>query len=116
MILVLNLIVCFGAVLTTAYKSPVGECTVPGQYLADSDDCTIFYECSSTLSPIRLNCSTGLCWNEATSECDFPGNVPCCSGAQTTVLPTTILPPDTTVPPETTETGSTEKPSTTVVS
>ncbi|GAB6029505.1 hypothetical protein CHUAL_005259 [Chamberlinius hualienensis] len=80
MLLIANLIVCFAVVLTTAYRSPIGQCTAPGQFLPDSQSCYAFYECDSDLKPELFICSDTLCWNQLLGKCDYPENVPCCSG------------------------------------
>lgn len=86
--LALKVVFLYAFLALPSHQSPDGKCTETNQFLPDTANCTVFYECSSSLSPIEFVCESGLCWNQATSECDFPYNVPCCSGPPT-ASPTT---------------------------
>lgn len=56
-------------------KNPIGKCpNIDGEtptYLADSEDCGIFYECSAGRA-ILMECPSDLCFDLRLNVCTFP--------------------------------------------
>jgi len=76
-----------GAIIRSNLKVPysaVGECPEKEElgiptYLPDSNNCTIYYECSNGHA-IPNVCPGELLWNTDLNTCDFPNNVDCEKG------------------------------------
>ncbi|XP_032218734.1 chondroitin proteoglycan 2 isoform X2 [Nematostella vectensis] len=51
-----------------------------GNY-ADSSNCNLYITCSNGFTIANRHCPTGLAFNEAIGMCDYPSNVPGCSGS-----------------------------------
>ncbi|NSL88671.1 chitin binding peritrophin-A domain-containing protein [Chitinophaga solisilvae] len=72
--LILAAVLAMGAYVSHA--SVVGTCANQGQYLSDSKDCTIYYECDAALVPVKRHCGPGLEWDCIRQMCTYPSIVP----------------------------------------
>ncbi|CAI5452902.1 unnamed protein product [Caenorhabditis angaria] len=58
--------------------SEVGGCGVHGAFIADSDNCSIFYRCVWGRR-VEMTCPSGTVFNPSLSVCDWPSSVPSCN-------------------------------------
>jgi len=65
--------------------------TISGKPFQNPEDCGSFYQCSNGYRTSQ-NCAEGTVFNPALSVCDWPQNVPECSGDETTEAPETEAP------------------------
>ncbi|CAL2028025.1 unnamed protein product [Caenorhabditis brenneri] len=56
-----------------------GVCTEHGSFIADVDDCKVFYRCVWGRKVV-MKCPSGTVFNPLLSVCDWPSAVPSCSG------------------------------------
>jgi len=59
----------------TPPKPEPGKCTAAGQTVGCTDNCQDFIQCTSSTGGVRRSCASGLLFNTATSNCDWPANV-----------------------------------------
>ncbi|MER7850562.1 carbohydrate-binding module family 14 protein [Kitasatospora sp. NPDC096077] len=50
-------------------------CEFDSQLLPDPTDPSKFYECTSDLQPVEMQCPAGLVFNPETNLCDWPAHV-----------------------------------------
>lgn len=82
-----------------------------GYIFPNVNDCSSFYQCVHGHAVV-IQCQSGLLFNVATGNCDWPGNVVCASTTQApvTAVPTTLAPssskPSSTAPTTPTSAGT----------
>ncbi|GAB6019510.1 hypothetical protein CHUAL_001086 [Chamberlinius hualienensis] len=50
-------------------NSPAGECSYPGQAFGDTEDCKVFYICTTDNQPQKFTCAVGLCYDQGFNQC-----------------------------------------------
>uniref|UniRef100_A0A5S6QZQ3 Chitin-binding type-2 domain-containing protein n=1 Tax=Trichuris muris TaxID=70415 RepID=A0A5S6QZQ3_TRIMR len=56
------------------------DCTVEGEFIADPNDCTVFYRCTHGRR-IKFTCPPGTGFNPQINVCDWKSNIPSCKGS-----------------------------------
>lgn len=56
--------------------SYLGVCQEDGEFLPDTANCSVFYECEGPI-PYALACPMNTCWNKGEGLCDFTCDCQC---------------------------------------
>lgn len=65
-----SLFLCMALLLSmVVWAKPVKTCEKSGEYIVDAEDEEVYYECSASLSPIKLICTAGMVFVEILKMC-----------------------------------------------
>nr|P0DPW3.1 RecName: Full=U-scoloptoxin(01)-Tl1a; Short=U-SLPTX(01)-Tl1a; Flags: Precursor [Thereuopoda longicornis] len=78
----LSLLIFIVLAVNTSNGDPGKDCSEKEEYLYDSSNCDIFYECDESLKPQRMMCGPGTGWNQDKLVCDFLTNIDCTRGGK----------------------------------